>query len=211
MRSTATAGRRFEAETIGIVCRRLWSSDRQALRDHVLRLDPETRANRFMSTITDAQALAYADRSLGIDGLTFGVFVDGALRGLGELRPTGGASFGPGGRAEAAFAVEREFRREGLGSMLFRRMVAASRSRGIADLQMRCLHGNRPMHRLALRAGADLHPLGFETEGEIRLAWPTPFSLWSEGVSEALDLSMAVIAAADNLAQAASPGHATMR
>ena len=71
----------------------------------------------------------------------------GTLRGLGELRP---ASVPPpgfvlGAEAEAAFAVEKAFRRNGLGQALFRRIAAAARNRGVRDLHVRCLAWNRPM------------------------------------------------------------------
>lgn len=193
-----------------VLCRRLWPSDRAAVQAHVLRLDPETRAGRFMAAVSDRFALAYAEQALVAEGMTVGAFVDGTLRGLGELRPAGGQARGAllGPRAEAAFVVERDFRREGLGSALFRRIVEAARSRGVADLHVRCLNGNGPMRRLALRQGAVLRAAsGFETQGAIRLDRPTPFSLWSEGLAEAVDAMLAFTAAQGRaLDSAAAPG-----
>ncbi|GEO98013.1 GNAT family N-acetyltransferase [Methylobacterium haplocladii] len=198
---------------VRILCRRLWPSDRDAVRAHVLRLDPETRANRFMAALGDTAALAYAERALVADGVAIGGFVDGILRGLGELRPAGrhGPGFLLGPLAEAAFVVEQPFRREGLGSALFRRIVGAARSRGVADLHVRCLNGNGPMRLLALRHGAELNPVGSETDGAIHLDRPTPLSLWSQGLAEAFDLSIALTTAAIGRSQAAASGHGTMR
>lgn len=152
-----------------------------------------------MFALDDRGALAYAERAVLNHGMVFGVFADGILRGVGELRPAGQRSCARplGRKAEAAFAVEANFRREGLGAILFRRIVEASRSRGVAELHVRCLNGNGPMQRLALKLGADLHPTGGETDGEIRLERPTPLSLWNEGLSEALDLALAIAAAAE--------------
>ncbi len=198
---------RMPARAVRIVCRRLWPSDRASLKAYFLRLDPETRRNRFMSALDDRGALAYAEQAVLSQGMMFGVFADGVLRGLGELRPAGRRScICPlGSRAEAAFAVEGAYRRAGLGSILFRRIVEAARSRGVSELHVRCLNGNGPMHRLALKLGADLHPVGSETDGAILLEAPTPLSLWSEGVAEALDLSLALAAAAETMSMARSP------
>ena len=118
----------------GCEVRRLWPGDRAAVLAHFQRLDPETRANRFMAAVSERVALAYAERSFANAGLMYGAFVEGALRGLGELRPAGPPSLGLrlGRQAEAAFAVERGHRRHGLGSALFRRVVGAARNRGAA-------------------------------------------------------------------------------
>lgn len=203
MRSTASQeslrGTRSPTSGIGIVCRRLWLSDQADLEAYFLRLDPETRRNRFMFALDDRGALAYAERAVLNQGIVFGVFAEGMLRGVGELRPAGQRSCTRplGKKAEAAFAVETDFRREGLGAILFGRIAEAARSRGVAELHVRCLSGNGPMQRLALKLGADLHPTDGETDGEIHLERPTPLSLWSEGLSEALDLALAIAAVAE--------------
>lgn len=185
--------------------RRLWPSDRAVVQAYFLRLDPETRANRFMGALSDAAALAYARRAMRADGLMFGAFVGGVLRGLGELRPLEKrpSGFGFGGEAEAAFAVERDFRRLGLGQGLFQRIADAARNRGVRDLHVRCLSWNGPMRSLAAKVGADLHLSGGEAEGALHLPRATPVSLWHEGVTEALDFTLAVAAAAET-----RPGYA---
>ena len=73
----------------------------------------------------------------------YGAFVGGVLRGLGELRPMGpGASrYALGPHAEAAFAVEQTFRRQGIGAALFARIARSARHRGVQDLHVRCLMG----------------------------------------------------------------------
>lgn len=187
--------------------RRLWPSDRAAVQAYFLRLDPETRANRFMGAVSETAALAYARRAVGADGLMFGAFVHGTLRGLGELRPIAprpaGPTFGP--EAEAAFAVERDFRRGGLGQALFRRIAGAARNRGVRDLHVRCLSWNGPMRGLAAKVGAELRLEGGEAEGALHLPRPTPISLWQEGVSDAVDFTLAVATAASPAAIARRP------
>lgn len=177
--------------------RRLWPSDRAAVQAYFLRLDPETRANRFMGAVSETAALAYARRAIRADGLMFGAFVHGVLRGLGELRPVAprpaGLTFGP--EAEAAFAVERDFRRGGIGQALFRRIADAARNRSVSDLHVRCLSWNAPMRGLAAKVGAALRLAGGEAEGALQLPRPTPISLWQEGVSNAVDFTLAVAAA----------------
>lgn len=175
--------------------RRLWPSDREVVLGYFLRLDPETRANRFMGQVSEAGVRAYAEGAVSAEGVIYGVFADGALRGLGELRPTRPAStalmLGP--RAEAAFAVEAAYRRRGIGGALFRRIARAARHRGVVDLEVRCLARNSPMLRLAARQGADLRVSSGETEGLLHLPRPTPASLWYEAIAEGVDFTRAVV------------------
>lgn len=191
-----------------VTIRRLWLGDRPAVLDYFLRLDPEARASRFMGTVGEAGVRAYAERSLAAEGLMFGAFVEGTLRGLGELRPAAampasGAAAGlsrsglrPLGRqAEAAFAVERAYRRNGIGSAMFARISEAARNRGVVDLHVRCLTRNGPMRALARKHGADLQMAGPETEGALHLSRPTPFSLWHESIAAAFDITLALASA----------------
>lgn len=171
--------------------RRLWLSDRPAVRAFFLRLDPETRASRFMAAVNDRMAASYAERATVMSGMVIGAFVDGELRAVGELRPFGSGQAG-GRRAEVALTVERGFRRAGLGSMLLRRLAEAARNRGIAELRLRCLSHNVAMRRLVTGLGAELRLDDGESEGAIPLARATPLSLWREGIETALDFHLAV-------------------
>jgi GNAT superfamily N-acetyltransferase len=178
----------------GHTIRRLWPGDRPAVLDYFLRLDPETRANRFMGPLNEAGVRAYAERAVAAEGLVVGAFVDGVLRGLGELRPAGTPrGFMLGAEAEAAFAVEPAFRRQGIGTALFGRIARAARNRGVGILHVRCLDRNKPMLRLAAKLGADLHRGRREARGDLQLAQATPFSLWYEGIAEAYDFTLSVI------------------
>ncbi|MGU3361322.1 N-acetyltransferase family protein [Methylobacterium sp. M6A4_1b] len=183
--------------TLHPLIRRLWPNDGPAVEAYFLRLDPETRASRFMGALSDAAAVAYARNAMGAEGLMYGSFVEGTLRGLGELRPASAPppGFALGTEAEAAFAVEKAFRRNGLGQALFGRIAAAARNRGVRDLHVRCLPWNRPMRGLAAKVGADLRITGGEADGALHLARPTPASLWQEGVTEAVDFTLALTAA----------------
>ena len=174
--------------------RRLWPADRNAVLDYFMRLDPETRASRFMGNVSEAGVRAYAAQAVTAEGVLYGAFVDGALRGLGELRPMGASPsrYALGPCAEAAFAVELAVRRRGIGASLFARIARSARHRGVIDLHVRCLSGNGPMLRLAAKHGAALQHVGSEIDGALHLARPTPFSLWYEGIAEAFDFTLAV-------------------
>ncbi|MFK5597086.1 GNAT family N-acetyltransferase [Methylobacterium sp. WL30] len=184
-----------EPKPAGHTIRRLRASDRAQILAYFLRLDPETRANRFMGSVGEAGIRAYAERAVTADGLIFGAFVSGTLRGVAELRPSGpGATpLDLGRQAEAAFAVERAYRRRGIGGALFTRITEAARNRGVGDLHVRCLAMNGPMRRLAIRHGADLQASGTEAEAAVHLERPTPFSLWHESIAEAFDLTIAAL------------------
>lgn len=174
--------------------RRLWPSDLPAVEAHFLRLDGATRHDRFMHALGDEALAAYARRAVRTEGLMFGCFVEGTLRGVAELRPASTRAAGLGEAAEAAFALERPFRRLGLGTQLFRRLARAARNRSVRRLKVRCLAENRAMQALARKLGSDLVLAGYETGGELRLAEPTPLSLWHEGVENGLDLTLATAA-----------------
>ncbi|GJD51520.1 hypothetical protein OPKNFCMD_4275 [Methylobacterium crusticola] len=179
-------------EPAGATIRRLWPSDRAAIETHFRSLDQDSRFNRFMGAVSAAGAGAYAARSLQAEGLVFGAFVDGTLRGVGEVRPT--AAGGLGSDAEAAFTVERDFRCRGLGTALAGRLSHASRNAGVKRLHVRCLSHNHPMRGLALKLGADLAVSGRELHATLALAPPTLFSLWSEGMESLLDVALAALA-----------------
>ncbi len=187
------------------VCRRLWPGDAAEVRAHFLRLDPEARASRFMAALTDAAVAAHAARAMRAPGLMFGVFVGGALRGLGELRPLGpeGRTGRFGARAEGALAVERGFRRAGHGVLLLERLAEAARNRGVRELHLRCLPMNGAMRRLAGRLGAEVRLRDGESEAALRLTRPTPLSLWREGVEGLIDLGLAAATPPTSLPRAA--------
>lgn len=194
---------RAPAETKKPLIRRLWPSDLPAVEAHFLRLDMATRHDRFMHGMGDEALLAYARRAVRTEGLMFGCFVEGTLRGVAELRPTalaparaGDLGSRLGQEAEAAFALERPYRRLGLGTQLFGRLARAARNRAVRRLTVRCLSENRAMQALARTLGSELVLAGYESGGELRLSDPTPLSLWQEGLEDGLDLTLAASAAA---------------
>ncbi|WP_407518633.1 GNAT family N-acetyltransferase [Methylobacterium oryzisoli] len=175
----------------GYLVRRLWPADRVAVEAHFRRLDRETRFSRFMGTVSEAGVQAYGAGALARDGVVYGAFVDGVLRGIGELRPM--ESGGLGTEAEAAFTVERPYRRRGLGTALATRLRGAARHAGVARVHLRALASNRALLGLAGKLDADLRLGGYEAHAVIPVAPPTPLSLWSDAVRGLFDLALAAL------------------
>ncbi|HWE77140.1 MAG TPA: GNAT family N-acetyltransferase [Pseudolabrys sp.] len=136
----------------GGTVRKLWLGEADAYRDHLLRLDLESRCRRFSGGVGDDFIVQHA-RSIGAFGVVvYGFFLDGALRGAAELRPA--APFAR--EAEAAFSIERPWQSLGVGSVLLERLLLTARNRGITALQMHCLAENRRMQQLARKFEAYL-------------------------------------------------------
>ncbi|MGZ9053230.1 MAG: hypothetical protein ACXW3N_13800 [Rhodoplanes sp.] len=70
----------------GGVIRKLWDVETNAYRDHLLRLDAESRRNRFCGGIADDTIRSYVATARGGDVIIHGFFVDGVRRGAADLR-----------------------------------------------------------------------------------------------------------------------------
>jgi GNAT superfamily N-acetyltransferase len=139
--------------------RQLSAIDRPAFRAHLLRLDPESRHDRFHGGASDEFLERYADHCFAPGDMIFGAFVDGELRGAGELRPLSASddfSRGESGHAEAAFSVERGYRRRGLGARLFERLMRAAEACRIIEIDFTCGADNKAMLNLARQFHAEL-------------------------------------------------------
>ena len=66
--------------------RRLWPSDKEAFRDHLLSLDPRSRHLRFGGGMSNDFLVHYAENCFGKGDLVYGAFVDSRLVGAAELR-----------------------------------------------------------------------------------------------------------------------------
>ena len=100
--------------------RRLWQADSPQFRNHMLRLDPNSRHQRFGGGMSDDFVAHYAENCFGRGDLVFGAIVDGRLVGAAELRSSDAiwaeqAPFQRHLHAEAAFSVESPYRRRGIG------------------------------------------------------------------------------------------------
>jgi RimJ/RimL family protein N-acetyltransferase len=149
--------------------RQLRPSELPRFRDHLLRLDPVSRRDRFNGAIDDDFIVAYANRCFA-QGTTVIVYVEGErVIGAAELheradlaRPTG----------EIAFSVEREWQRRGIGTALFERLIAAARGLGYEMLRITTHPQNAAARAIARKFGAHLHFEDGDTVGLITLPPP---------------------------------------
>jgi len=169
-----------EALTDGVI-RKLWIDRSGPYRDHLLRLDTESRRNRFGGAVSDEFIKNYTELSLGLDAVIHGYFVDGVLRGVAELRPLG-KDFAH--EAEAAFSIETPWQSHGVGSALLERTLLAARNRGIKLMHMACLANNHRMVDLAKKFEAELTFDFGSVVGEVEAPHPTPLSMWRELVAD---------------------------
>jgi len=169
--------------------RKLWVGEAHKYREHLLRLDPESRHNRFGGGVSDEFIANYVRLTLSLDAVVHGFFVDGQLRGAAELRTLGDS---PDDGAEAAIAIEKRWQSHGVGSALLERTILAARNRGIKHLHMSCLAHNRRMQQLARKFEADLTFDFGSVVGEVEAPFPTPMSLWREAVADTHGFATAV-------------------
>ena len=76
----------------GGMIRKLWIGETDAYRDHLLRLDHESRNRRFSGAVSDDFIARHAASANGLGVVVHGFFVDGVLRGAAELRALGSVS-----------------------------------------------------------------------------------------------------------------------
>jgi GNAT superfamily N-acetyltransferase len=174
----------------GGAIRKLWIGEAELYRDHLLRLDGESRRNRFGGGVSDDFIRSYVELSRGLDSVIHGFFVDGTLRGAAELRPLG-SDFA--GEAEAALSIEKEWQSHGVGTALLGRTLLAARNRGIKHLHMACLAENRRMQQLARKFDADLTFDFGSVVGEVEAPHPTPLSVVREMVSDGAGFATALL------------------
>jgi RimJ/RimL family protein N-acetyltransferase len=170
--------------------RKLWPTDAGLFREHLLRLDKESRRLRFAHAVSDAFIDAYADRMSDFGSLVFAYIVAGRVRGAAELRRLGDVW---GVEAEAAFSVERIHQDNGIGSELMGRVVRAARNRGIRRLYLSCLAENGRMQAIARKHDADLKFELGEVIGEIVPQTPDYVSVISEAAEDRVGFMIAVL------------------
>ncbi len=120
---------------------------RDRLREHLLRLGPETRMNRFLGWTSDAAIAKYVARTA--PATLIEARVDERLCGMAELhiRP------GPRPVAEIALSVEDAWQRRGIGAALFDMAVAEARRRGVWGIWIFYLTSNLAIRKISERAG----------------------------------------------------------
>jgi GNAT superfamily N-acetyltransferase len=137
------------------------------LRDHLLRLDPESRHDRFNGFMDDSFIERYAAKCAG-DGTVIIAYIEGgAVHGAAELHPPDQSQ---DSLPEIAFSVEACVRRQGVGSILFKKLIEEARAKGYRSLRITTGGQNQAMRALANKFGADLTFRHGESTGSIDLA-----------------------------------------
>ena len=134
------------------------------LRDHLLRLDHESRHNRFHGFMDDSFIARYAAKCASDGTIIIAYLEDGVVRGAAELHPP---ETSPDLQPEIAFSVEAGVRRRGVGSILFRKLIAEARAKGYRHLRITTGAQNDAMRALAKKFGAHLTFRHGESTGTI--------------------------------------------
>ena len=186
-----------EANSAPVEVRRLWPADKEAFRHHLVSLDPHSRHMRFGGGMSDDFLIRYAENCFGKGDLVYGAFIDGKMAGAAELRSNQAiwseqAPFGRHIHAEAAFSVDQDYRRRGIGEKLFRRILRAATNHGVETIEIVCLPENVGMQNLARKFKTRF---AFEENlltGRLTVRPPTAFSLIREASGDALDFGAAL-------------------
>jgi len=179
-----------ESHFWGGTFRKLWPTETEKFRAHLLRLDKETRRLRFGMPVNDQFIESYAAQIGEWDSIIHAFVVGGEVRAAAELRRFGSQW---SGEAEAAFSVETVYQNKGVGSELLSRVVRSARNRGIQRLYMNCLLENRKMQRVAKKFEASLQFDHGDVIGRVKPGVPTYLSIWSEALEDGSNFMMAVM------------------
>lgn len=179
-----------DSQLWGGTIRKMWLTECDKFRDHLLRLDPQSRRMRFGMAVSDDFITDYASRVGEMKCVVYGFFIDGHMRAAAEMRQLGGDYSSD---AEGAFSVEEAYQNRGIGTDLLGRIIRAARNRGIERLYMNCLADNYKMQRLCRKYRAELLFDHGEVVGRVLPAVPTYISLWDEAMDDANGFVMAVL------------------
>ncbi len=154
-------------------------SDRPLIAAHWARMSEDCLRRRFLRPMGPEALKARAQETFDGGAHVIGWFREGVLRGVGELFP------GPNRTGEASFTVEPSFRKSGIGHGLLARVLERARNLGLSKVVIVTTRHNRPMVRVAERAGAEITRDGDEVIAVCRLAPPSPASLAIDALAEA--------------------------
>jgi GNAT superfamily N-acetyltransferase len=160
------------------------------LRDHLLRLDAESRRDRFNGFLDDSFIEHYAAKCAD-DGTVIIVYIEGGVvRGAAELHPPDQSSAAV---PEIAFSVEACVRRQGVGSVLFRKLIAEAQSKGYHSLRITTGAQNQAMRALANKFGAHLTFRHGESTGTIDLKQQPQPELARPAIATPFDAARAMV------------------
>ncbi|MDO9564237.1 MAG: GNAT family N-acetyltransferase [Bradyrhizobium sp.] len=166
------------------------SEELSLLRDHLLRLDPDSRHDRFHGFMDDSFIERYAAKCADDGTVVIAYIEDGVVRGAAELHPPDRS---PDSQPEIAFSVESTVRRQGVGSILFKKLIAEARSKGYRSLRITTGAQNQAMRALANKFGANLKFRHGESTGTINLEPLAPPQAAMTAIATPADAARAMI------------------
>jgi RimJ/RimL family protein N-acetyltransferase len=160
------------------------------LRDHLLRLDRASRHDRFHGFMDDSFIERYAEKCANDGTIIIAYLQDGAVCGAAELHPP---EQSPDSQPEIAFSVEASVRRRGVGSTLFRHLIAEAQAKGYRSLRITTGAQNEAMRALAHKFGAHLTFRHGESTGSIELTPQNQPEPASSAIPGAIDAARAMV------------------
>lgn len=159
------------------------------LRDHLLRLDRTSRHDRFHGFMDDGFIARYAEKCASDGTVVIAYLEDGVVRGAAELHPPDSSD---SGIPEIAFSVESKVRRQGVGTVLFRKLISVARAKGYKSLRITTGASNDAMRALANKFGAHLSFSHGESTGVIDLSRPSQLELAPSLVITPIEAAQAI-------------------
>ena len=160
------------------------------LRDHLLRLDSESRHDRFNGFMDDGFIERYAAKCADDGTIIVAYIEDGIVRGAAELHPPDQS---PDALPEIAFSVEASVRRQGVGIILFKRLISEARWKGYQALRITTGAQNQAMRALANKFRAQLTFRHGESTGTIDLKPQPQFELAKLAITTPSDATHAIV------------------
>jgi len=159
------------------------------LRDHLLRLDRTSRHDRFHGFMDDSFIKRYAEKCANDGTVVIAYLEDGVVRAAAELHPPEQSN---DGIPEIAFSVESKVRRQGVGTVLFRKLISVARAKGYKSLRVTTGPGNEAMRALANKFGAHLTFSHGESTGLVDLSRPSQLELAPSLVVTPIEAAQAI-------------------
>ena len=121
--------------------------------DHLLRLGPEDRRQRFCHPVDDAYVRAYVAQIALKQHKIIGCFDGANMRGSAELIALGAIPTAP---VEATFTVEPDWCWQGVERALLLRVISAARGMGARQLLLDRLEHNEALRRAVAQFDAEM-------------------------------------------------------
>jgi hypothetical protein len=122
----------------------------------------------------DSFIARYAEKCANDGTVVIAYIEDGVVRAAAELHPPQQSADAV---PEIAFSVETSVRRQGVGTVLFRKLISVARAKGYKSLRITTGAGNEAMRALANKFGAHLTFSHGESTGLIDLTKPSQLEM----------------------------------